>query len=238
MRTPKKASVKAQAFCSKLQGSEVAKSTSWGQCTDIIFENFPFCYDMHTNCKSMGDNTIIKLYKGDENTATKEDLIETFSLPNSEVFYEKEGDWDWPTVYKLLVEYFMKNWKALTKGTKKKKAKKAEPVDTDALMKHVTELKAAIKGATGAEKKKLIEEYNEKSVLLDGILEKKAAEAKEAQEARKASADELTRLKRRKSALMQKIKEWEAKGKDTTEPRKELGEVVKTLAESTTGVKR
>lgn len=237
MKTQKKASVKAQAFCSRLQGKEVAKSTTWADCTDIIFEHFPYCYDMHTNCKSNGDNTIIKLYKGDNDEASKEDLIETFSLPNSEVFIEKEGDWDWPTVYKLLVEYFMKNWKALTKGTKKKK-KKTELVDTNALMTRVTELKAAIKTATGTEKKKLIKEYNEKSVLLDGILEKKATEAKEAQEARKASADELLKLRRRKQALSQKIKEWTAKGKDITEPKKELTEVCNRLAEATTGVKR
>lgn len=238
MKTPKKASVKAQAFCSKLQGKEVAKSTSWADCTDIIFEHFPYCYDMHTNCKSNGDNTIIKLYKGDNDDASKEDLIETFSLPNSEVFIEKEGDWDWPTVYKLLVEYFMKNWKTLTKGTKKKKTKKAEPIDTDALMARVMELKTVIKSATGAEKKKLIKEYNEKSVLLDGILEQKAAESKAAQEARKASADELLKLKRRKQTLAQRIKEWTAKEKDTTELKKELVEVTNKLAEATTGTKR
>lgn len=237
MKTQKKASVKAQAFCSKLQGKEVAKSTSWADCTDIIFEYFPYCYDMHTSCKSNGDSTIIKLYKGDSNSASKEDLIETFSLPNSEVFIEKDGDWDWPTVYKLLVEYFMKNWKALTKGTKKKK-KKTEPVNADALMTRVTELRAAIKSATGTEKKKLIKEYNEKSVLLEGILEKKAAETKVAQEARKASVDELLKLKRRKQALTQRIKEWTAKEKDTTELKKELTEVCNRLAEATTGIKR
>lgn len=237
MKTQKKASTKAQSFCSKLQGKEVAKSTTWADCTDIIFEHFAYCYDLHTNCKANGDNTIIKLYKGDENTATKDDLIETFSLPNSEVFIEKEGDWDWPTVYKLLVEYFIKNWKALTKGTKKKK-KKAEPVDVDALMARVTELKEAIKTASGTEKKKLIKEYNEKSVLLDGIIERKATEAKAAQEARKATEDELLKLRRRKQALSQKIKEWTTKGKDTTEPRRELTEVCNRLAEATTGVKR
>ena len=153
------------------------------------------------------------------------------------MFIEKESDWDWPTVYKLLVEYFIKNWKALTKGTKKKK-KKAEPIDTDALMSRVMELKAAIKTATGAEKKKLIKEYNDKSVLLDGIIENKATEAKAAQEARKASEDELLKLRKRKQALAQKIKEWTAKGKDTTEPKKELTKVCNRLAEAATGVKR
>lgn len=236
MKTPKKASVKAQAFASKLTGSEVAKSTSWADITDIINEHFPYVYDMHTNCKSQGDNTIIKLYKGDE-SATKDDIIETFSLPNSEVFYEKEGDWDWPTVYKLLVEYFMKNWKQLTSG-KKTKAKKQAPVDVNVLMKRVTELKGLIKESKGSEKKKLVKEFNEKSVQLDAILEANAAKAKAETEARKATADELEILRKRKMCLRQKIKNWEAKGKDPVDFRKELAEVCDKLAEAKTGTKR
>ena len=235
MKTPKKASVKAQAFASKLVGSEVAKSTSWADITDIINNHFPYVYDMHTNCKSQGDNTIIKLYKGDEN-ATKDDIIETFSLPNSEVFYEKEGDWDWPTVHKLLVEYFMKNWKKLNSG-KKTKAKKQAPVDPNALMKRVTELRELIRSAKGSEKKKLVKEYNEKSVLLDGIIEKTAEKKKVEAESRKASADELERLRKLKMSLQHKIRNWSLKGKDTTEIQKELAKVSKELAAAKMGIK-
>lgn len=235
MKTPKKASVKAQAFASKLTGKEVAKSTTWADITDIINDHFPYVYDMHTNCKSQGDNTVITLYKGD-NSATKDDIIETFSLPNSEVFIEKEGDWEWPTVYKFLVEYFMKNWKKLTSG-KKTKAKKLPPPDVNVLMKRVTELRDLIASAKGNEKKKLIEEFNHKSVMLEEIMATKAAVAKADQEARKASADELDKLRKRKQALAQRIKEWNAKGKDTTELQKELAQVATTLAEARTGIK-
>ena len=156
---------------------------------------------MRTQCKANMDNTIIKLYKEDP-----EVLLETFSLPNSEVFIEKDGDWDWPTVHKLLVEYFIKNWKKLSTG-KKTRTKKVK-ADTNELMKRVPELKDLIKTAKGTEKKKLLKEYNEKSALLSNILEQQAEEAKRTQEARKASVDELNRLKRRKQALMQRIKEW------------------------------
>lgn len=235
MKTPKKASVKAQAFASKLTGEEVAKSTSWADITDIINDHFPYVYDMHTKCKSQGDNTIIKLYKGDEN-AGKEDIIETFSLPNSEVFIEKDGDWDWPTVHKLIVEYFMKNWKKLTAG-KKKKSKKQEPVNTQDLMKRVTELRGLIKEAKGSEKKKLVKEFNEKSVLLDNVLEAGAAKAKEETESRKASIDDLKKLRNRKMNLAQKIKKWDAEGKDTTELAKELAQITRQLAEAKTGTK-
>ena len=236
MKTPKKASVKAQAFASKLAGEEVAKSTTWATITDIINDHFPYVYDIHTNCKAQGDNTIIKLYKGDEN-ATKDDIIDTFSLPNSEVFIAREGDWDWPTVHKLLVEYFMKNWKKLTSG-KKIKHKKQEPVNTNELMKRVAELRDLISKSKGAEKKKLIKEFNEKSVLLDKLLEEGAAKAKAETEARKASENELLKLRRRKQALSQRIKEWTSKGKDTSELAKELAQVTKTLAEAKTGTKR
>ena len=236
MKTAKKASIKAQAFASKITGQEVAKSTSWADITDIINEYFPYVYDVHTNCESHGDNTIIKLYKGDEN-ATKEDIIETFSLPNSEVFIEKEGDWDWPTVHKLLVEYFMKNWKKLTSG-KKKKVKKQEPIDANELMKRVTELRGLIKDSKGSEKKKLVKEYNEKSVILDKILEDNAAKAKVEKEERKASEVDLKKLRNRKMNLNQKIKKWDAEGKDTTELKNQLAHLTAQLTEAKTGVKK
>jgi hypothetical protein len=233
MKTPKKSSVKAQAFCSKLKGSEVAKSTSWNECLDIINEAFPFCYDIYTKSKKEGDNTIITLYKGD---GEKEDQLDQFSFPNDEVFIEKDGDWEWNTIDKFLVEWFIKNWKTLTKGKKPKK-KKVATVDKAALMDEVLRLKEQIKTAKGSEKKKLIKEYNEKSVVLDGMLEKAAEQARREQEARKASAEELTALRKRKQALTQRIKEWGARGKDTTELSKELAQVAKELTSATTGVK-
>ena len=236
MKTPKKASVKAQAFASKLTGSEVAKSTSWADITDIINEHFQYVYDVHTHCASQGDNTVIKIYKGDEN-ASKDDILETFSIPNSEVFIEKDGDWDWPTIHKLLVEYFMKNWKKLTSG-KKTKAKKQAPVNTNDLMKRVAELRGLIKEAKGPEKKKLVKEFNEKSVLLDKLLEAGAAKAKEETEARKASEVDLKKLRNRKMNLSQKIKKLDAEGKDTTELAKELAQITRRLAEAKTGTKR
>lgn len=236
MRTPRKASVKAQTFASKISGKEVAKSTTWATISDMINEVFPYVYDIRSNAVSQGDNTVIKIYKGDE-SATKEDLIETISIPNSEIFIEKEADWDWPGVYKYIVEYFIKNWKKLTSG-KKAKAKKQAPVDTKALMKRVTELKGLIAGAKGKEKKALIKEYNEKSVILDAALEKKEAEMNAEKEARKASANELEALRKKKTQLYHKIRNWELKGKDATDLKKELVKVTTRLAEAKTGVKK
>lgn len=237
MRTPKKASTKAQAFCSKLRGSELPKSTSWAQCTDIINEYFPYVYDMRTNCKAGGDNTVIKIYKGDE-SATNDDLLETFSIPNSEIFFEKEGDWDWPTVYKIIVEYFMKNWKTLTKGKKvKKKPSPPQKVDINELMGRVEDLRIAIRSAKGPEKKKLIVEFNEKSVLLEKLSAENRAAVDAQREANKLSEDEIQELKRLKQSLMHKIYNWGKQEKDTTELREELLRVTNKLKSAKTGVK-
>lgn len=221
MGISKKSSVKAQAFCSKLTGTEVAKSTTWQECTDIIYEHFKYVYDVYTHCKSMGDNTVIKIYK---EPGEKEDLLEQFSIPNSEVFYEKDGDWDWPYIYRLLTEYFMKNWKYLTKGTKKKK-KAAEKISVKDLMTLVAELKNKIKTSTGKEKKALIKEYNIKSVQLEKMMEQNLESQK--QEPDKATPEELKKLRQRKSNLTSQIKRAEAAGKDTTTLKHKLEETVK-----------
>lgn len=163
MKTQKKASTKAQAFCSKLEGLEVPKSTSWEACTDIIARHFDYTYEIYTHCKSQGDNTIITVYSGQG-----DEQLEKISLPNSEVFFEKEGDWDWPCVYRNVTEYFMKNWKSLQKGTKKKKTKKAQE-DPKELEARVTELRKLIRTATGKEKKALVKEYNTKSLQLEEL---------------------------------------------------------------------
>lgn len=165
MKTTKKASVKAQAFCSKLEGTDVAKSTTWETCTDIIGDHFDYVYDVLSTSSANGDTTSIKIYKKISETGTE--LLETISIPNSEAFDKAAGDWDWPTIYKLVTEYFIKNWKVLAKGKKKSsKKKKQTPVIEDVSVR-LAELKTLIKAAKGAEKKKLIKEFNEKSKLLE-----------------------------------------------------------------------
>lgn len=232
MATIKKASVKAIEYCQQLTTRTLGKSTTWEQCFDIIMDGFECEVDTH--CLKSGDNTMIKLYKKDDATP-----INVWSIPNSEVFDEKIGDWDWAYIYKLLVEYLVKNLKKLNKGKALKSKKQKEPVKVDVttLMTRVTELKGAIKNATGSEKKALIKEYNEKSQILQAELEKNAAAAAAKQEAAKASEEELRLLRNKKSALMQRIKEWNAKGKDTTELSAQLSEVTKQLTAARTGLK-
>lgn len=227
MKTQKKASSKAQAFCAKISGTDVPKSTTWETCTDIIAQQFEYTYEIYTHCKKFGDNTIISIYKGTDEHPTE--LLEKISLPNSEVFFENEGDWDWPCIYKNVTEYFMKNWRALSKGTKKKKTKKVQ-VDPKELEARVAELRKLIRSATGKEKKALIQEYNVKSVQLEEI--RTAAEEQQvAQDAQKQTKDlALAELKKKKTRLYHKIKSWQSKGKDTAEMERELAEINKQLS--------
>lgn len=163
MATIKKASTKAIAYCQGLTTETLGKSTTWEQLSDIIMTGFEISVD--TKTPRDGDCTIIRLYK--VGVETGDEIIETWCLPNSEIFFEKEGDWDWALVYKTVVEYLVKNLKKINGGKKPRAKKKLKSqVDTKSLAKEVSELKARIKKSTGSDKKKLIKEYNEKSLIL------------------------------------------------------------------------
>ncbi len=232
-KTPKKASTKAIAFCSKLAGKELPKSSSWEALSDIIMSNEfgpGFVWDLKTQCKSQGDSTIANLYK---EPGEKEDLVETFSWPNSEAYDEKECDWYWPFLYKQIVEYLMKNWKALTKGKKpKKKAPKVETgkiVNVRDLMREVEILRGAIKDATGKEKKKLIAEYNEKSKLLNEQMEQNGKVMDEKKAAAQADIATYESLRKRKQQLYHKVRNLTLKGENASEYATELARVTKEL---------
>ena len=163
MATIKKASTKAISYCQGLTSETLGKSTTWEQLSDIIMDGFEISVD--TKTPKDGDCTIIRLYK--VGVAAGDEVIETWCLPNSEVFLEKDGDWDWALLYKTVVEYLVKNLKKINGGKKPKAKKKPKtPVDTKTLAKEVSAIKTRIKKSTGSEKKKLIKEYNEKSLML------------------------------------------------------------------------
>lgn len=235
MATIKKASVKAIEFCQQLTTRPLGKSTTWEQCYEIVADEACLTMDVYTHCTKTGDNTVVTLYKVVQDTEDEE--LNVWSIPNSEVFDGSVGDWDWFYIYKAVVEWYIKNAKKLNKGTKKKPSKK-KVVDVSTLMKEVSELKTAIKEATDSAKKKLIVEYNEKSIILQEHIERTEAAAKAQQEANKASAEDLKKLKNKKANTMQRIKKFEAVGKDTTELKKELKQIVHELEVAKTGIKK
>lgn len=116
MKVGKKASVKAIKHCSDICKKELGALTSWEQCFNIIMEGF--IYDIHTDCQSRTDTTTIKLFK---EPGEKEDLIETFIIPNSDCYDWKSAEWNWNLIYKTLTEFLMKNRKKILKPKKSKK---------------------------------------------------------------------------------------------------------------------
>lgn len=114
MSTSKKASVKAVEYCSKLTGKDLPKSTSWEEVADILMEGFE--WDIQTRTADQGNCTVVRLYQTVDQKGERDKLLETWTIPNSEVFYEKDGDWDWPYLYKLVSEYLMANHKRIKSG--------------------------------------------------------------------------------------------------------------------------
>lgn len=208
----KKATTKAIAYCSKISGQELPKSTSWATISEIILEGY--VYDIHTKCKSQGDITIMKLYKEEP-----EELIETFTIPNELVFIEKEGDWEWNYIWKTLAEFLMKY-----KPNRKAKKKKPVQVDQTQLATEINELREAIKTAKGFDKKKLIKVFNEKSKL---VVKEEPKEL--------TPEINLDEIKRKKSALYMKIRAWNRKGKDTTELETEMNKYIELIKQAKNG---
>lgn len=237
MATNKKATLRAIKFCQGLTDKKLNQKSTWQQLYDIIMEGFE--WSIYTHCKSEGDNTIIQLYK-QLNGNVENQLVQTWTLPNSVVYIEDEGDWDWNYLYKLLVEYLVKNLKKINSGKKIRARKKIkeETINVESLMKEVLQIKNNIKEATGVQKKKLIAEYNEKSNLLQNCIEKREKEEKEKQNSLKLSPEELKILRNKKSNLMQKIRNWTDKGKDVTELQIQLKQLTNQLITAKTGLKK
>lgn len=212
MSVPKKANVDAQNFCGKLQKTTLPKSTTWEECQDIIYQHYPHVVDVRANCISNGDTTIIKIFK---EPGDKEDLLETITVPNKDIFDRHQGEWDYPMIYKLVVEYFRSNWRTLTKGMKKKKTK-PQP---EQLKAEVEELRIAIKSSKSKDKDILIQEYNKKSAMLNNITAMDSSDSK------------LEDLRKKRFSIRCKISEWKRKGKDVTSLQKELSNVLEQIKE-------
>lgn len=204
----KKASVKAIEYCSKLTGGKLKLNSSWSDLSWLFLEGY--IYDVKTGLET----TTISLYK---EPGEKENILESWNIPNDEVYDKKHCDWDWSYIYKLLFEWISKK--------RKPKAKKVKKQSYDELVKVVSELRIKIKEASGKEKKNLIKEYNEKSKELETL-----QKAKDKIEEDKIQSEEnVKELKKKAANLYQRIRDWQKKGKDATELIKEREEILKQL---------
>ena len=204
----KKASVKAIEYCSKLTGEKLKLNSSWSDLSWIFLEGY--IYDVKTGLET----TTISLYK---EPGEKEDILESWNIPNEEVYDKKLCDWDWNYIYKLLFEWISKK--------RKPKAKKVKKQSYDELVKDVSEIKIKIKNATGKEKKNLIKEYNEKSKELEKLQSKKDAD----NQVKEQIEQDKETLKKKAFNLYQRIRDWQKKGKDASELIKEREEILNKL---------
>ena len=204
----KKASVKAIEYCSKLAGKQFKLNSSWSDLSWTFLEGY--IYDVKTGLET----TKISLYK---EPGEKEDLLESWNIPNEEVYDKKQCDWDWNYIYRLLFEWISKR--------RKPKAKKGKKQSYDELVKIVSEIRVKIKDATGKDKRKLIQEYNERSKEL----EKLQAAKDKVEEAKEQEISDKEALKKRAKQLYMKIRNEKLKGRDVSAYVKEREEILSRL---------
>lgn len=143
----KRASVKAIAYAEKVTSTKLAKNANWETVFDAVMDGYE--YSVQTQCHSTGDNTVIKLYKDDE-------MLELFTIPNSEIFDDSIHDWDWSYIYKVIVEWLM---------SKRKRPKKVKMTKKQ-IKDRVDALREIIKNEKGTKKRQAIKEYNTLSKLI------------------------------------------------------------------------
>ena len=204
----KKASVKAIEYCSKLTGEKLKLNSSWSDLSWVFLEGY--IYDVKTGLET----TTISLFK---EPGEKEDLLESWNIPNEEVYDKKQCDWDWNYIYRLLFEWISKQ--------RKPKAKKIKKVSFEELSNDVEKLRGKIKESKGTEKRKLIQDYNEKSKELEKMQSKKDAD----DQAKEQAMRDREALKKKASNLYQRIRGWQKKGKDASELIRERENILKQL---------
>ena len=213
MKTSKFATKKAIAFAQGFTKDHLSiVKTTWEKCYDIIAQARNLYIDAYMHCGCEGDYSKFTWYNDKDYSAS-------YNIPNSECWNEKEADWDWNYVYKTIIEGMMRSKKA--KGAKKtekaikKVAKTTGLINVTELMKEVAMLKVQIKDATGSKKKSLINDYNNKSKLLQAQLDHNNeildAQAAQKKEAGIPESKEAARTERQK--VYMKIHNMEKRGK-------------------------
>ena len=219
MSTPKKASVKAIQFCNQY-GATLQASATWETCANRLLDQ-GFLWEVGTGKEG---TTIVKLYR--EESKGPDSLLETWEIPSAtNVFSPKDGDWDWPFLYRLITEYLVANlkkilahkkpapsknpyalsnpdrihWATSTPDTRTRKTNQIK-VEEGTKKNSIQDLREAIKASQGARKKQLIQEYNKR--------------IKEAERSYQTANSELQRnLRARKVALYHRARYWEKQGR-------------------------
>lgn len=108
----KKANPKDIAKVSKMCKCQLGLLTTWQVLWEKLADFKSYSIGLDTKCPKNGDTTTIDLY-------IKEDIIQSWTVPNKDVFIPKLGDWEWNNIYRLLVTYILHPRKCRT-GQKSK----------------------------------------------------------------------------------------------------------------------
>ena len=202
----KRASVKAIAYAEKVTSTKLAKNANWETVFDAVMGGYgEYEYSVQTQCHRTGDNTVIKLYKDDE-------MLESFTIPNSEIFDDSIHDWDWSYIYKVIVEWLM---------SKRKKPKKVKMTKKQ-IKDRVDALREIIKNAKGTKKRQAIKEYNTLSKL---ITPEPQPEAQPAQPTQLS----LEELRKQRERLCMKLSYNKKLGRNTAEIQRQLDEIRRVI---------
>lgn len=218
----KKASVKAIQYAQKLTTEKLPLNSSWEKVGGVVLDARQLEISIYMHCKREGDYTDLSISKVGE-----DQYVDAWKLPNSECWDEKSCDFDWNYIYKYITEQLMKQRTSRASRQAAKQAKAAAKsttvVDVTALMKEVALLRTRIKDSTGKEKRALIEEYNQKSKILDAQIERnneiqKEAKQKEEEKVQQAaSADtpsDLKAARKERDRVYMRIRDKKVKGKE------------------------
>ena len=202
----KRASVKAIAYAEKVTSTKLAKNANWETVFDAVMGGYGgYEYSVQTQCHRTGDNTVIKLYKDDE-------MLELFTIPNSEIFDDSIHDWDWSYIYKVIVEWLM---------SKRKKPKKVKMTKKQ-IKDRVDALREIIKNEKGTKKRQAIKEYNTLSKL---ITPEPQPESQPAQPTQLS----LEELRKQRERLCMKLSYNKKLGRNTAEIQRQLDEIRRVI---------
>lgn len=199
----KKASVKAIGYTKTKTGRSLSANATWEQVFEILMEG----YQLSVYSKIEGD-TVIKIFK---EPAEKEDLIDTITVPNSECFLPDIHDWDWAYIYKAVVEWAMR----------KRKSPKKIKLSPAQIQARLGELRGIIKSSKGADKRRVIAEFNDLSKMVEDKPEEPKKPAKPV-----GAKDEL---RKEANKLYHAIYNGKKAGKDVSELELKLQVIKETL---------
>lgn len=212
MKLSKKSNERVFKAIQKINPS-ASKNTSFDQAYEILAK-----YGKLTGNISSDTNGNTKFQICNEETDAELAVL-TWG-PETGVF--ADGDWDWTTIYKDVCEYIIKN--KLVKLPRASKATKAQVTDTTEVHEEEEEVEVTSEESTETTTTESAED-NSESVELEPVVNPEPEIPVEI-----SPEEEMVQLKRKKSSMYQKLREWKMKGKDYAELKTQYNSVLNRIS--------